>query len=68
MWTKDKIKTVLQLWESKTKEELSDELACGTQHIDYIAHRIRKCGYSLTKKTQRETLDKLIQESIAELK
>lgn len=67
-WTKDRIKTVMQLWDSKTKEELADELGCEKQHIDYIAWNIRKAGYELSKKTQKATLRKLIGEVIDELK
>lgn len=66
-WTKESLKSVINLWESKTLDEISKELGVNIQNVIYIASRIRKAGYDLPRKKKRGTVDLLIKEVIKEL-
>ena len=50
MWTKENIKTVLQLWDTLSKEEIAEKIGCEASQVAYIAAQVRKEGYHLQKK------------------
>lgn len=66
LWTKDEIKKVIELWESKTTEEIADELRRPHLSIGYIAKKIRDCGYPLSKKRKAGTIMNLVKEVLKE--
>lgn len=67
MWVKDEIKTMMTQWETKTKEQLADELGKSPQQITYMAMSIRKAGFPLSKKHKTGVVRNLINECISEI-
>ena len=67
-WVKEEIKTVMTQWDTKTKQELAEELGRTTEQISYIVMHIRKAGYDLPKKYKAGVIQNLIKECITDLK
>ena len=67
LWTKSEIKTVVQLWNTKTTAEIADELKRPHPSIGYIAKKIRDAGYDLPKKQRHGTISLLVKEVLREL-
>lgn len=67
-FTKDEISTVINLWTSKTTEEIANNLGINVQQVNYITTQIRKTGYRLPKKHKIGHLRNLIEEVIKEIK
>ncbi|MCJ7804947.1 hypothetical protein MUP35_04435, partial [Patescibacteria group bacterium] len=61
-WTKDEISYILDLWQSKTIDELSNELDRKGNAILYMARKIRQLGYALPRKHRVKIIDNLIKE------
>ena len=66
-YTKEEIKRVISLWDNMSVEDMAEELGRGHASILYIASRIRKCGWKLSKKMRVGRVDSLISEVIREL-
>ena len=66
MFTKDQIKAVMNLWETKTVRQIADELRVKAESIQYIATAIRNAGYKLPKKRVKGHLRLLIEEVLSE--
>ncbi len=66
-FTKDEIKKMIQLWETKTIPELAEELDRSISSVHYISKRIRVAGYDLPKKNWPNSVDSLIKEVLKEL-
>jgi len=66
MWTKDDLKLVLKLWESKTTDEIAAELGVVPQMIHYVAKQIRLVDpKALPKKHRIGELQALIRDVFA---
>lgn len=68
LWTKDEIKQVINLWESKTCGEIADELGVKAFAVMAMARKIRLAGYPLPKKWKGGYLNTLVKEVVAEIK
>ena len=66
-YTKQEIKQVIKLWDEYTIEEIANKLDRTKVSILYIASHIRKCGFKLSRKLRKGTLDGLIKEVLTEL-
>jgi len=66
LWTKEELKTFINIWESCTATELAIQFGVSNATILAIASKFRKEGYPLTKKRQNGNLNGLIKEVIAE--
>ena len=58
--TEKQIERLLDLWDSKTMDELSDELKMKPHTIAYLARSIRKAGHDLPKKRKVGLRDAMI--------
>jgi hypothetical protein len=67
-FTKDEIRKVIKIWESKTLTEIAEEIDRSTASVNYISNQIRKAGYKLPKKQPLHSVQNLIKEVINELK
>ena len=67
-WTKDEIKALVNVWESKTLDQISAILDIRKANVQVMAAKLRKAGMTLTKKKTKGTLDLLIAEVVSELK
>lgn len=67
MWTKEEIKKVLALWDSKTIQELADEIGTTPEAVSYIAFALRKNGFTISKKRKAGYMQLLLAEVKAEL-
>jgi len=64
-WTKDDISKVLKLWNSKTGEEICDELRIAPAQLYYIAKQIRVVSpKALPKKHRVGILHNLIRDAL----
>lgn len=63
-WTTDEIKTVVNLWETKTNQEIAEELNRTPKAVVQLAAKIRAVGYPLKKKHQRSVLQNLIKQAL----
>lgn len=68
MWTKQDIKKVLEAWDTKTVQEIANELKVPYQSVMYIAKELRKVGFDLPHKRKRGHIQILIKELFAETK
>ena len=68
LWTKDELKQVIRLWDSKTKMELAAEIGVTKENLNYIATQLRNAGVKLARKSTRGYLQGLIHEAVKELK
>ena len=66
LWTKEEIAKVIDLWETKTTEEIAEELERPHTSIGYIAKAIRDSGYALPKKTKKGSILGLVKEVLRE--
>lgn len=58
-WTKKEIKKMILLWESKTVEQICEEIGRNRSQVMGMAREIRRAGYDLPKKkviTKKRTL------------
>lgn len=67
MWTKDEIRTLVEIWESSTLEEISEKMGVDIPRIKALAARLRKFGWPLAQKHKRGVSGNLIREVAAEL-
>ena len=64
-WTKDEIKKLAKVWESKTMNELATEFGLEKTQLTYIAGKIRKVFPKLlAKKHRRGEMNALITEAL----
>ena len=68
MWTKHEIETVLDLWNTKSVEEIATELGRTNPQIVYIAKSMRNEGIELPLKKRKGVTSHLIKEIIRERK
>lgn len=68
LWTKGEFKTILSLWETKTTEEIAQDLGRHPSAITAIAAKLRKAGANLPKKRRNGYLDSLVSEFVKESK
>lgn len=66
-WTKSELKSVIKLWDSKTTEELAQNIGVARPMINAIATKLRKAGVKLTRKSRKGYLDSLIKEVAKEV-
>ena len=66
-WTKDEIKSLVSLWETKTVDEIAEELKLQRQQITYMAGRIRHNGFKLTRHHRDGVTALLVKEAMKEL-
>lgn len=52
------------LWESKSAQEIADEMGLNRAQVAYVAARIRKAGYELPHKRINGYWDTLIKEAL----
>lgn len=67
MFTKEEIKQILNLWESKTTDEIAAILNRPWQSIAYMATQMRKYGFKMPLKHRKHTINNLLQEVKDEL-
>ena len=67
MWTKDEVKKMIDLWESKTVEELCVELNRVPSSVITMAKQIREAGYHLSKKRKVSVKRLMVEETLKEL-
>ena len=65
-WTKEEIKTLLDLWSTKTVEEISATLNRPNSSIIGMCAEIRKAGYNLPKKKKTNYRQLLVKEVLVE--
>lgn len=65
-YTKEDFETVLDLWDTSSKQEIADKLGITTQQVAYLASQINKCGYKLPRKHVTGIRQALIKEMLAE--
>jgi len=61
-WTKKDIAAVLDLWETKTKAEIAEQLDVKMWQLTYLIKEIEKAGYKIPKKKQHHQTQILIKE------
>lgn len=64
MWTKEEIKKFVQIWDSKTLDELVEEMGLTRSQLISMAYYIRKAGYKLPRKRKNGYLLSLIKEAL----
>lgn len=67
-FTKQEIKAIIKLWETKTTQEIAAEINRSTGSVQYMANVIRKSGYHLPRKSQKGTIRLLVKEVLNDLK
>jgi len=65
-FTKEDIKTVIELWNTKTKEEIAEQLGRSVYSITYISSAIRKAGYDLPRKSIKHERGQFIKRILKE--
>jgi len=65
MWTKQDIMKVIDIWDSKSTDDIAKELGVSKKQITALAYRIRKV-YPLQRKRNNGTLRLLIEETVSE--
>lgn len=68
MITKEEIKAVAQLWETKTAQSIAQELGLNTYQVMRVAKMLRDAGLELPKKHINGVFKNLINEVVGELK
>lgn len=68
-WTKEEIRKVLDLWETKSTIEVATELGVRREQVQYISAALRKAGFKLPRKksSRGSHLRNLIQELHSEI-
>lgn len=66
LWTKESIRKVMALWETKTMSELASELGVEKKHVAYLIGQLRKRGVNVSKKWKKGIISSLIDEIKAE--
>lgn len=65
VWTKDGIKELAQLWESKSTQDIADEMGLEKFQVAYMATAIRKVYPKLLPKKHRQgMIQSLIKEAL----
>lgn len=67
-WTKDELKVIIEIWESKRIIEIAEQLGVSYSSINQLASDMRKAGIPLTKKTTKGILAGLIKQIAEEYK
>ena len=67
MWTKDNVKKLLALWDTKSMREIADEIGVEVKNVQYMAHNLRLKGFPLAKKHVTGQLQTLLNEVAEEL-
>ncbi len=67
MWTKDEMRTLFNLWESHSTEEIADVLGRNREAISYMAKKLRQHGLKIAKKKRVGVIQSLIKEFIEEM-
>lgn len=66
-WTKDNLRKLLSLWETKTPDEIAIKLGTDRKKINYMAYELRKAGFNIPTKRTNGQLKKMILELKDEL-
>lgn len=67
MYTKQFFQKFVELWESTDAETMSNKLGIERGQVNYIAAKIRKAGYALTRKRQSGEFQALLKEALDEI-
>lgn len=67
MWTKENVKKLLEIWESKTIVEVAVETGLSYKQVNYMAQALRNKGFKLSKKRIAGKLQSLLDEVAGEL-
>ncbi len=67
MWTKENVKALLALWDTKTMLEIANELGLEQKQVNYMASNLRKKGFPLAQKRTTGKLQTLLDEVAGEL-
>lgn len=67
LWTKNDIRKLIDLWESKTIAELAEEIGCKESAVAFMAYQLRKEGFTLSRRKRQVGITrKLIKDVIDE--
>lgn len=66
MWTKEEIRTVLELWQDSSVADIAAEIGVDPARVVYIAQQIRRAGYELPKKHIKGRTMSMVEDVIAE--
>ena len=53
LWTKNEVRKLKDLWDTKSLEEVAIELNLKPEQISYMAGQMRKVGFKLSTKRRR---------------
>lgn len=67
MWTKEEIKKLLNLWNTKNIQEIATELNVTEDNVKYMSFILRKNGFALSLKRKNGYIQTLLAELKAEL-
>ena len=63
-WTKEEIKTVIELWENTTIGDLAEKLGVSVSQIHVLRARLNEAGVKLSRKRVRHCVGTLIKEML----
>ena len=66
MYTKEEVRKVQALWNTKTASEICKELGVDKSQLGYLVAQMKKAGMILSRKHITGSLNTLIKEIIAE--
>jgi len=64
IWTKNDIRTVNKLWDTKSTREIAKELGVAPQQVTYLGTRIRLAGFNLAKRSAKGQMLTMIKEAL----
>lgn len=67
MWTKENVKALLALWDTKNMREIAEQLNLTQAQVNYMASNLRKKGFPLAQKRQVGQLQILLDEVAGEM-
>jgi len=67
LYTKDFFQTFAKLWDELSVEDMANKLGIDKPQVNYIAAKIRKAGYALTKKREHGVFQRLLIEAMDEI-
>jgi len=66
MWTKEKIKLMISLWDTVNSKDMSEKIGETREEINFMASIIRKSGYPIQKKREIGYRELLIDKAMSE--
>lgn len=67
IWTKDEVRKIAQIWETKSIGEIAEELGVRPEQVSYMVGEMRKNGFNLSKKYRRNEIQSMLKEVLAEM-